>query len=475
MAIYYMIQHSDIIATEAAGSPGTGWALATDLQALLDTARTANLPLILQPGLYTTSTAVTISPGTGGGNSLELRAIPGTAIIRLTTSAEHLLEVRDVPDVSVAGITFDGGGHPLSGGASPIGLVRFTGPDSYNFTLRNCRILNSTQTGIVVNDRSQGRIIESILLNCRTGIFANDSLAIIEQNYLQGMLDNGVAVWTSAHAFNGSQVFGNQIEGVNNDSGGTGQYGNAVLIFRAGGVKVMNNTLRDTKYSAVRANGALDLQVIGNNCSDLREVAIFIEAPGAGLDLIGCVISDNVINRAGMGISVANAGLYNDGAAKRTIVSNNIVSNITRNAIPDPGYSHPVTSGIGMGSEIDSNITGNTIENVATIGIGLGTNDAAINLACTGNLIINAPMGIGYSANPDAESILISSNLIRGYREISDIDEPDYANSGAIVSYHFNGTNDVRDSSGGAANTDYGNSAHAVAGSVTIGMNRADT
>lgn len=82
-------------------------------------------------------------------------------------------------------------------------------------------------------------------------------------------------------------------------------------------------------------------------------------------------------------------------------------------------------------------------------------------------------MGIGYSANGSAQAILISSNLIRGYRNITNTADPDYPISGAIVSQSFNGTSFVRDTNGGSANTDYGNATQTTVGALTVGMNQA--
>lgn len=97
------------------------------------------------------------------------------------------------------------------------------------------------------------------------------------------------------------------------------------------------------------------------------------------------------------------------------------------------------------------------VEETAGPGILLGVNDAAANLSAVGNTVTTALVGIGYSKNASAEPILISSNMLRGYKVATTISDPNYSLSGAIVSMSFTGTDMVRDTSGTSPNTDYGN------------------
>lgn len=472
MAIYQKSLDDTLVAINAASSPGTGWSLAANLQAVFNTARTANMPLFLRAGTYSTG-ALDVTAATGGGKPLELIAEPGTVTISLSGSALHLLQVDGVADVTIRGIIFNGNNQALTGSGTR-GLVRFINAGASNFSIENSAVLNSTAAGIVAEGGSKGRIANNRVSASVTGIFANDSVVDIEGNHLSTLGDNGIAVWTSSIAANGSIVRNNTIDNVNNASGGTGQYGNAILVFRAGNVKVAENTISNVRYSAIRLNATSNTTVVNNYCKTSREVAIFVEAPTSGLNTNGCVIADNVIDGAGCGISIANAGLYSDGITSLTVVSGNIVRNITKNAIPDPGYTPPTTTGGGIGVEHSTNVTGNLITATQGAAITLGTNDAAINLAAVGNTIVSCPMGIGYSADGSARSLLISSNLVRGFRNITNIADPLYPVSGAIVSLSFNGTTYDRDTNGASANTDYGNSSQTSVGNLTVGMNRAN-
>ena len=57
---------------------------------------------------------------------------------------------------------------------------------------------------------------------------------------------------------------------------------------------VRGNHIRNAAFSAIRGNAASNIQIIGNNCSALDEVAIYSE-----FEFEGAVIADNVIDGAG--------------------------------------------------------------------------------------------------------------------------------------------------------------------------------
>ena len=57
----------------------------------------------------------------------------------------------------------------------------------------------------------------------------------------------------------------NRIENIDNRSGGSGQYGNAINVFRAGNVIVRGNRIGNCAFSAVRGNAASNIQIEGNS------------------------------------------------------------------------------------------------------------------------------------------------------------------------------------------------------------------
>ena len=81
---------------------------------------------------------------------------------------------------------------------------------------------------------------------------------------------------------------------------------------------VRGNHIRNAAFSAIRGNAASDIQIIGNNCAELDEVAIYSE-----FDFEGAVIADNVIDGTESGISITN---FNEGGRLAT-VHGNIVRN----------------------------------------------------------------------------------------------------------------------------------------------------
>lgn len=472
MTIYSITSNDSITAIEAASSPGTGWVSAPDLQTVIDAARSAELPLFLRAGTFL-SDKIDITPSSGGGNSLYMWAVPGTVTIQLQQDDDYLLGIDSVGRVRVTGITFDGAGRNLTASTNP-GLLRIEGSSAADFLIADCEVVNSSKNGISVLGVGNGTIARNRIELCDTAIVTLDSVTQIEDNTINWMNNNGIMVWTSTLTGNGTVIKNNFIQGIENDDGGTGQYGNGINIYRAGNVKILSNTIYTAKYSAIRLNAASDCYISENYCWNLRESAIFLEAPGEGENLYGGIVTGNSISTAGNGISVANSGLYGDGVARGVVVSNNRIVAITRNSINDPGYTPPVTGGFGIAVEGRCEVCGNLLDEVEGPGITLGVNDAAENLSAVGNLIYNASMSIAYSANSAAGPLLIVGNLMRGFNVATSTSDPDYPSSGAIVSATYNGTDLVRDTNGSSPNTDYGNATQTLVANLTVGNNRAD-
>jgi len=114
-------------------------------------------------------------------------------------------------------------------------------------------------------------------------------------------------------------IIDNRIEHVQNRLGGSGQYGNAINVFRAANVIVRGKRIRDCAFSAVRGNAASNLHIEGNSISNAREVAIYAE-----FGFEGALIASNDIEGAAIGISVTN---FNDGG-RLAVVQGNIVRNL---------------------------------------------------------------------------------------------------------------------------------------------------
>ena len=88
-------------------------------------------------------------------------------------------------------------------------------------------------------------------------------------------------------------VTDNRIEDIRADAGGDGPYGNAISVFRAGNVIVRGNRIDKCAFSAIRGNSASNIQIAGNICTRLGEVAIYSE-----FSFEGAVIANNTVDGA---------------------------------------------------------------------------------------------------------------------------------------------------------------------------------
>jgi len=196
-------------------------------------------------------------------------------------------------------------------------------------------------------------------------------------------------------------VVDNRIDNIDNRSGGSGQYGNAVNVFRAANVIVRGNRIRNCAFSAVRGNAASNIQVEGNTITGMREVAIYAE-----FGFQGALIANNTIDGAAIGVVVTN---FNEGG-RLAVVQGNLVRNLLpkRPLGTDPGDG----AGIGISVEADAAVTGNVVEGAPTAGIMLGFGHYLRDVAATGNVVRKADIGIAVSVVPGAGTALIANNVI---------------------------------------------------------------
>src|SRR5690606_41818708 len=123
----------------------------------------------------------------------------------------------------------------------------------------------------------------------------------IEDNNIAACENGGMLVHRWQQAEDGSLVTGNRIERIGARSGGTGQYGNGINLFRANNVTVSGNHLSDCAFSAIRANSSSNALITGNQCLRSGEAAIYAE-----FAFEGTIISANIVDGAAIGISIAN-------------------------------------------------------------------------------------------------------------------------------------------------------------------------
>ena len=359
-------------------------------RAIEDTAR-ARKPLALAPGVYRVGN-LTLPSGA------QLAGVRGATKLVLADSAS-LFASANAEHVSLTGLVLDGGKRRLP---DRRGLVQFD--NVRRARINDCEIVAAGGSAIACT-AVEGEIADTLITDSgEVAIHSFDARGLlIARNTIAGAGNNGIQVWRGAAGDDGTMVLDNRIAGIANRSGGSGQYGNAVNVFRAANVIVRGNRIKNCAFTAVRGNAASGLHIEGNAISDVREVALYAE-----FGFEGALIANNTIDAAALGVSVTN---FNEGG-RLAVVQGNIIRNLLpkRPAGTDPGDG----AGIGIAVEADTAVTGNVIENAPSIGIAVGYGKYLRDVAVTGNIVRSAGIGIGVSVAPGAGSALIANNLIAG-------------------------------------------------------------
>jgi uncharacterized secreted repeat protein (TIGR03808 family) len=371
--------------------PGASDDQSRALQRAIDQAAHTRAPLILAPGVYRAS-GLKLPAGA------QLFGVRGATRLVLTTGSS-LLWAEGCDSVTLAGLTLEGGGQSLQPNR---GLIHFVEAKSVRIT--DCTIVNAGGNGITL-ERFDGHITGNTIVGAAdNAMFCVDNHGlVITMNTIRNSGNGGIRVWQSVKRHDGSLVADNVIEDTDARAGGTGENGNAINVFRAADVIVRNNMIRRAAFSAIRGNGASNIQIIGNNCAELKETAMYAE-----FDFEGAVVADNVIDTAENGIAITN---FNNGGRFAT-VHGNLLRNIGVRRPDNP----PEGAGIGIGVEADTAVTGNVIENAPNAGIRAGWGPYLRNVSISGNVVRNAGFGIAVSVVHGAGDAAISGNVIEGAR-----------------------------------------------------------
>jgi uncharacterized secreted repeat protein (TIGR03808 family) len=363
------------------------------LQQLLNTASDQDRAVALPAGTYMISNlrlpARARLSGVAGATKLVFAG--GDSMI--TASGSEL--------VSLTGLVIDGAGQTFADYVP--GLVHLA--ECTGVAIEDCTVTNSAGTGLAL-DRSAGRITRTTIANAAgAGIRAIESTGLaITDNVVSDCANGGILVWRWTEGEDGTIVSGNRVERIAAKAGGTGENGNGINVFRAHGVIVANNRIVDCAFTSVRANSADNVQITGNSCLRSGEVAIYSE-----FGFSGALIANNVVDGAASGIGVTNF----DSGGHIAVVSGNILRNITGKGPYPPGSKSPAF-GVGIAVEADVAASGNVIDGAAHCGMQLGWGPYLRDVAATGNVIRNAPVGIAVSVVDGAGSAVISDNLISG-------------------------------------------------------------
>jgi uncharacterized secreted repeat protein (TIGR03808 family) len=362
------------------------------LQRAIDYAAAARAVLHLPAGRYRAGNLklpsyATIT-GVAGATQLVLSA--GTSLVT-AMDGEHI-RLND--------LVLDGADVPLP---EQRGLIHFA--HARAIRIADCEIVNAGGNAIAI-EGAAGEVAGNTISAADAAIFSRDAQALtISGNHVRNAGNNGIMVWRSAPGDDGTLVIDNRIENIGNKAGGSGQYGNAVNVFRAANVMVRGNRIRNAAFSAVRGNAASNLQIVGNTCTALGEVALYAE-----FGFEGALIANNIVDGAALGISVTNF----DRGGRLAVVQGNLIRNVVA---PRPAGTDPNdASGVGIGVEADTVVSGNVIENAAHAGIAAGWGAYLRDVAISANIVRGADYGITVSVAPGAGASVIADNLISGAR-----------------------------------------------------------
>lgn len=366
----------------------------------LDSATGAGKALFLPPGRYA---AANISLPDGA----HLTGARGQSVL-LGLGDAPVIRAQGARNITVSNLDFDG---RLAAPADIGGLVLLEGCEAVR--MRDCS-LRAANAPLLHLRGSSGTISDNLLeQGMESALFALDSTGLrIAGNTVRDMADNGILVWRSTGGEDGTIVTGNAVARVGNRSGGNGQWGNGIGIFRAGNVIAANNRITDCKLSAIRNHSGANCQIINNNAVCIGETGIFVE-----FAFSGAIVANNIIDGASSGLSVTN---YNDGGRLAT-VTGNLVRNLYRD--PTRAQGQPQAFGIGIAVEADTVVSGNVIEDAPWIGLVLGYGPYLNDVIASDNIIRGGEYGIGISIVDGAGKAVIRGNLISG------------ASKGAIIGF----------------------------------------
>jgi uncharacterized secreted repeat protein (TIGR03808 family) len=370
---------------------------------LLQEAAARGMPVFLPAGDYVLS-GITLP------DDLWLSGVPGrTRLVHAGTGG--FLSGEGLGRLTLSDLVFDGGGKALGDGTQ--GLIDLRGVA--NLAIENCAIIGSSKHGINA-EHCGGRIDgNGISQAAGSGIYAVESEKLsINANTVVDCGNGGILVHRWKAAEDGTMVRGNRVSRISARDGGTGENGNGINVFRAANVMVTDNHISDCAFSAIRANSATDVQIIGNQCLRSGETAIYSE-----FGFQGAIVTGNLIDGAANGILIVN---FNEGG-RLAVVSDNII----RNLHVDGPYVHDGAGfGLGIAVEADTTVTGNVIENAPKWGLMFGWGPYLRDVVATGNFVRNAGGGCAVTVVEGSGTALIANNLFQDVRD------------GGVLGYRWN-------------------------------------
>jgi uncharacterized secreted repeat protein (TIGR03808 family) len=361
------------------------------LQRAIDQAAAARTPLALAPGVYRASD-LALPAGS------QIVGVRGATKL-LSSRGRPLLTATQAEQVTLTGLVLDGAGAKLPDRLGLLSLMNGRG-----VKVTDCQVIGAGGHGISLEGIA-GEISGTTVAGIAdVAIISFDAKGLtITRNIVRDAGNNGIQILRQVAGEDGTMVLDNRIEDIRNVSGGSGQFGNAINAHRAGHVIVRGNRIRNCAFSAVRGNSASSIEITGNSCSELGEVALYSE-----FSFEGAVIANNTVDGAQIGVSVAN---FNEGG-RIAVVQGNIFRNLSLRQ----GKNDPDSRAIGIYVEADTAVTGNVVENAAFAGVMAGWGRYLRDVTVTGNVVRTADIGVGVSVVPGAGGAVIADNMISAAR-----------------------------------------------------------
>ncbi|MDJ1159237.1 TIGR03808 family TAT-translocated repetitive protein [Chelatococcus sp. SYSU_G07232] len=434
-----------------------------NFQNAIDQAGAQGKPLYIPAGVYNVNTV-------GLSQTLEIYATKGSALF---VPAGGSMSLRVAPagagrvaNVVLRGLSFDGASQNPS--SVPNAVVDCSRAD--RLLIADCEVRNAKAKGIAL-DGCQGVVRNNVASNCYDyAIFSYDGAGVaIEGNTLLDNANNGIGVWRGSLGEDGTVIRGNRVQRTRNELGGTGQYGNGIVGFRAGNVIAVDNFVTDSAFSAIRYNSVSNGHIACNECLRSREAAIWVEAPGPNDRYEGGIVSGNTVKDCGAGILAVNV---NFGGRRVVVVGNQIVAARAGSfQTSQDGQTFTYTvPGRGVHGEGDVLVTGNIVEDVDDWGVVLvpvnfdpSTVGAQKILAqATDNMLKRCAGGIGFVQSDTIYGrAFVGGNVVGEFRPSTKF--------AAICAVNYDGSNNDVSRVSGAA--DLGNATSSPYPNVAVDRN----
>lgn len=307
-----------------------------------------------------------------------------------------LIRVEGADRVEIENVAFEGAKNASHDG----GLIEAR--DVGDFVMQGCVLRDAARDAIRL-ERCGGRIAQTAIRNAgRGGVFSLDSHGLtLRALHLEDIGDNAIQIWTSTPRHDGAKILDCRIHKVAARSGGNGQNGNGVSIFRAGGVVAKGNRISDCAFSALRNNGGRDVRFLDNACVGSGETAIFAE-----FGWRDAVITGNLVDGGSSGIQMTN---FLDAGGRGGLCADNVVRGLHRYRDPK---AEEWGSESGIKVEAETLVARNRVEGAPWVAMQVGWGPALKDVRVEDNVLRDAPIGVGVSVAPGAGHAKIARNRI---------------------------------------------------------------